>query len=257
MFAVQVVEFYAPWCGHCKSLEPLWNTLAESVTAPELRIAKLDATTELAQAKRFDIRGFPSIRLFSRGRMFEFRGSRGLETLKAFAQGRGVGLDAKSIPDPPTDVELALEHLVALGVDVQNILVRSTMAGCVLFGVGLLLGIVFAVVLYVTCVEKQPAVWVRFKDPASGAMRTVEYKKPDAKTMAEAAAAINAAAASSSPSPTAAAAASASSPSPLASSSPVVVEKDDAKEPATTAASSSEGLKSRASGSNKKSRKAE
>lgn len=227
------------------------------MTTPLLRIAKLDATTELAQAKRFDIRGFPSIRLFSRGRMYEFKGSRGLETLKAFAQGRGVGLDAKSIPDPPTPVELALEHLVALGVDVQNILTRSTLAGCVLFGLGLLLGVLTALVLYASCIEKSPAVWVRFKDPASGLMRTVQYAKPDAKTLAAAAAALNAAAASSpSPSPTSAASAS-PSPSPQASSSPVVVEKEDAKEPAVSAASASEGLKSRASGSNKKSRKAE
>lgn len=49
------------WCSHCKTLTPTWIALAAEVTSPELHVAKLDATTEVAQAKRFDVRAFPSV----------------------------------------------------------------------------------------------------------------------------------------------------------------------------------------------------
>lgn len=40
-----LVEYYAPWCGHCKKLQPIWDELGESVSGIEdLVIAKFDAT---------------------------------------------------------------------------------------------------------------------------------------------------------------------------------------------------------------------
>lgn len=38
-----LVEFYAPWCGHCKSLQPIWESLAESLKN-EISVAKVDVT---------------------------------------------------------------------------------------------------------------------------------------------------------------------------------------------------------------------
>jgi len=56
-----LIEFYAPWCGHCKSLEPKYNELGEKLQGVEdIVIAKMDATANDAPPA-FKVEGFPTI----------------------------------------------------------------------------------------------------------------------------------------------------------------------------------------------------
>ena len=48
------VEFYAPWCGHCKKLEPEWNEVATAMKG-KVKFAKVDATEEQGLAQRFQV----------------------------------------------------------------------------------------------------------------------------------------------------------------------------------------------------------
>lgn len=50
-----MVEFYAPWCGHCKALAPTWEEVASQLRG-KVKVAKVDATTETVVASRFNIR---------------------------------------------------------------------------------------------------------------------------------------------------------------------------------------------------------
>jgi len=56
-----LIEFYAPWCGHCKSLAPKYDELAKKLKKePNIVIAKMDAT-ENDVPSAYEVQGFPTI----------------------------------------------------------------------------------------------------------------------------------------------------------------------------------------------------
>eukprot|EP00066_Takifugu_rubripes_P021277 XP_011610543.1 PREDICTED: protein disulfide-isomerase A6 isoform X2 [Takifugu rubripes] len=67
---VWMVEFFAPWCGHCKNLEPEWTAAATAVkeqTKGKVRLGAVDATVHQVVSSRYGIRGFPTIKIFRKG----------------------------------------------------------------------------------------------------------------------------------------------------------------------------------------------
>ncbi|KAL2084549.1 hypothetical protein ACEWY4_020067 [Coilia grayii] len=56
-----LIEFYAPWCGHCKNLEPKYTQLGQKLSNdPNIVIAKMDATVNDIPPP-YDVQGFPTI----------------------------------------------------------------------------------------------------------------------------------------------------------------------------------------------------
>ena len=61
-----LVEFYAPWCGHCKKLTPEWSQAATELKG-SVRLGKVDATVESSLASKYGVQGYPTIKFFLPG----------------------------------------------------------------------------------------------------------------------------------------------------------------------------------------------
>jgi len=77
-----LVEYYAPWCGHCKSLAPIYEELAENFKGKDVVIAKIDATANYIEE---NVTGFPTLIWYGAdGSSMTYEGGRSLNELKDF-----------------------------------------------------------------------------------------------------------------------------------------------------------------------------
>jgi len=85
------VEFYASWCGHCKRLAPIWETIGKKY-APikdRLIIAKMEAQeNDLPASLPFRVSGFPTLKFKPAGgrEFIDYEGDRSLESLVSFLE---------------------------------------------------------------------------------------------------------------------------------------------------------------------------
>jgi protein disulfide-isomerase A1 len=76
-----LVEFYAPWCGHCKNLQPAYDAAAKELAGKGLPLAKIDADAHKAAAGKYGVRGFPTIKYFASGKPIDYSGGRAQEDI--------------------------------------------------------------------------------------------------------------------------------------------------------------------------------
>jgi protein disulfide-isomerase-like protein len=58
--------FYAPWCGHCQSLKPHYESAAKE-SPKEIKVGKIDCTQHQSLCGEFQIQGYPTLKYFQHG----------------------------------------------------------------------------------------------------------------------------------------------------------------------------------------------
>ena len=80
----KLVLFYAPWCGHCKSIKPAWEKLTNNY--PNI-VTEINCDEEEEIAKANNIQGYPTIKYFPNGMdgdSIDYEGSRDYKSIESF-----------------------------------------------------------------------------------------------------------------------------------------------------------------------------
>ncbi len=129
-----LVEFFAPWCGHCKNLAPVYEQLAQEFAFAEdkLVIGKVDADNHKSLGRKFGVQGFPTLKWFDgkSAEPTEYKSGRDLESLSAFITEK-TGLKPKSKKTPASKVQMLDDKSFKAQVGgEQHVLVAFTAPWC-------------------------------------------------------------------------------------------------------------------------------
>ncbi|XVE79751.1 hypothetical protein DITRI_Ditri14bG0081700 [Diplodiscus trichospermus] len=110
-----MVEFYAPWCGHCQALAPEYAAAATELKGEGVVLAKVDATEENELAQEYDVQGFPTVYFFADGEHKPYPGARNKEAMVTWIKKKiGPGIyNVTTLED--AERILTSENKVALG----------------------------------------------------------------------------------------------------------------------------------------------
>ena len=80
------VKFYAPWCGHCKKLAPVWDKMAAAVK-DNINIVEVDCTVDVEVCKKYAVSGYPTLKYGVPPSLEQYEGGRTEKDLTEFATG--------------------------------------------------------------------------------------------------------------------------------------------------------------------------
>lgn len=151
-----LVEFYAPWCGHCKKLEPVFKEVAESLKG-KVNVAKVDVTQNRALGQRFDIKGFPTIKFFKDGKIYAYKSARTTEAFVEFATTGYVKSGSELVPGIPTAQDEIIRQVMSIGKDFKKLLATKTNVLIATLSAGVFIGWIFGYLCACCCCGRSKA----------------------------------------------------------------------------------------------------
>ncbi|CAL4895601.1 unnamed protein product [Urochloa decumbens] len=128
-----LVEFYAPWCGHCKKLAPEYEKLGASFKkAKSVLIAKVDCDEHKSVCSKYGVSGYPTIQWFPKGSLEpkKYEGQRSAEALAEFVNSE-AGTNVKIAAVPSSVVVLTPESFDSIVLDeTKDVLVEFYAPWC-------------------------------------------------------------------------------------------------------------------------------
>ncbi|XP_035219913.1 protein disulfide-isomerase A4-like [Stegodyphus dumicola] len=124
-----LVEFYAPWCGHCKALAPEYSKAAKILKNedPPIHLAKVDATIETDLAARYDVTSYPTLYIFKKGEKVLYDGPRSALGIVEYMKERS---DPNWKPPPEAVITLTKENFTEMIEKAEIILVEFFAPWC-------------------------------------------------------------------------------------------------------------------------------
>jgi thiol-disulfide isomerase/thioredoxin len=89
----ELMLFYAEWCPHCKTAKPIWDDLTtqyqnKTINGYQVLFTEINCTNETAETEqmmnKYNIEGFPTIKLVKDGQVIEYDAKPTRETLNEF-----------------------------------------------------------------------------------------------------------------------------------------------------------------------------
>uniref|UniRef100_A0A665T390 protein disulfide-isomerase n=1 Tax=Echeneis naucrates TaxID=173247 RepID=A0A665T390_ECHNA len=110
---IWLVDFYAPWCGYCKKLEPVWHEVGVELksSGSPVRVGKMDATAYSGMASEFGVRGYPTIKLLKGDLAYNYKGPRTKDDIVEFAN-RVSGPAVRALPSKQMFDHMMKRHSV-------------------------------------------------------------------------------------------------------------------------------------------------
>jgi len=134
------VMFYAPWCGHCKRLHPIWIQLAEKYNEEQegdfVTIGKVDCTVDTSLCADQDVTGYPTLKLFNNGDLsngIRYRGKREIPAFDKFLAENVKGdepsandIDAMLADDEAVEDDAPAAGPAVVEIDIEDGLAKLT-----------------------------------------------------------------------------------------------------------------------------------
>ena len=81
---VNVMKFYADWCGHCTTFKPIWDEVKNSLQSSKISFKEFNADIHKRELEHYDVQSFPTILIENNGDIIKYTDQRNVKSLKSF-----------------------------------------------------------------------------------------------------------------------------------------------------------------------------